>query len=84
MKSAPESLIIKEVEKKVEVYLPAGAQVIKLIDACVWFFVFFFSFDEKHKGAQRAKLRRSNDEREREREKFNYSTWLKGRIWGAA
>ena len=68
MKSAPESLIIKEVEKKVEVYLPAGAQVIKLIDACVWFFVFFFSFDEKHKGAQRAKLRRSNDERERERE----------------
>ena len=67
LKSAPESLIIKEVEKKVEVYLPAGAQVIKLIDACVWFFVFFFSFDEKHKGAQRAKLRRSNDERERER-----------------
>ena len=69
LKSAPESLIIKEVEKKVEVYLPAGAQVIKLIDACVWFFVFFFSFDEKHKGAQRAKLRRSNDERERERER---------------
>ena len=69
LKSAPESIIIKEVEKKVEVYLPAGAQVIKLIDACVWFFVFFFSFDEKHKGAQRAKLRRSNDERERERER---------------